>query len=390
MRERKLQIVIKKRGKKEHVYARTTYVGLDGKRHAIWRAGRNPTAAKKNLQKRLDELRDDEGAITHAKKTFAELAKWYSDRYLVEPVYRDGRIIKGKRSYTNEKYLLRGIVAELGGYKLRSLTHGELEKYKQRRLDEPIVKARKDPHDPIKKIKTSRPRTIASVNRELMVIRGMLRKAQKEGWLLRIPFEQHDSLIRMSDERRRERVLSYDEEARLLAACETRPRQHLRPIIVCALATGMRLGEILKLEWPAVDFYRQEINIISTNTKSLTKRTVPITPPLLAELIKLYDKRPDDGSIFGISSNVKRSFKTVCEAARIKHGGINGLTFHCLRHTAGTRMVKQGMSLAEVARILGHADIKTTYRYISADLDVMNKARAALAFRPPPASSPND
>jgi integrase len=106
-------------------------------------------------------------------------------------------------------------------------------------------------------------------------------------------------------------------------------------------------------------------------------------------LLPLYDKRPDEGSVFGISSNVKRSFRKVCELAGIKHGGIDGLTFHCLRHTAGTRMVKQGMSLAEVARILGHADIKTTYRYISADSDVMDKARAALSFRPPPVF-PND
>lgn len=373
-RERKLQIVIK-RGR---IYARTTYVGLDGKRHALWRAGKNRTKAKENLQKALDELKNDEGAITHAKKTFAELAKWYEDRYLIEPVYRDGRIIKGRRSWKSQHYLLRAIKAELGTYKLRSLTHGELEKYKEKRLNTPIVKKN-----------TTRPRTIASVNRELMLIRAMLRKAQKEGWLLRVPFEEHDSLITMSAERRRERTLSYDEEGRLLAACEG-PRKHLKPIIVCALATGMRLGEILKLEWPHVDLDRREINIISTNTKTLTYRPVPITPPLMVELEKLkavfvsLEGKPD--LVFGIESNVKRSFRKACEIAGIKHGGIDGLTFHCLRHTAGTRMVKQGMSLAEVARILGHADIKTTYRYISADSDVMDKARAALAFRPLAAS----
>jgi integrase len=371
MRERKLQIV-EKRGK---IYARTTYVGLDGKRHAIWRAGKNKTEAKQNLQKVLDKLRDDEGAITHAKKTFAELAAWYEDRYLIPPVYRDGRIIRGKRSYSSEKYLLKGIVAHLGGYKLRSITHGELEKYKDARLHAPT--------------QTKRPRTIASVNRELMVIRAMLRKAQKEGWLLRTPFEEHDPLIRMADERRREQTLSYDEETRLLTACEG-PRHHLKPILICALSTGMRLGEILKLEWPGVNFVAREIKIISTNTKSLAERSVPITPPLMEELLRLHALRPDDGSVFGTSNNVRRSFKTACNMAGIKHGGIDGLTFHCLRHTAGTRMVKQGMELAEVARILGHSDIKTTYRYISADSDVMNKARAALAFRPPPISQTSD
>ena len=373
-RERKLQIVIK-RGR---IYARTTYIGLDGKRHALWRSGKNKTKAKESLQKALDELKSDDGAITHAKKTFADLSKWYEDRYLIPPVYRDGRIIKGKRSWQSEKYLLKAITAELGGYKLRSLTHGELEKYKDKRLNTPIVSK-----------SGTRPRTIASVNREMMHIRAMLRKAQKEGWLLRVPFEEHDSLIKMSDERRRERTLSYEEERRLLDACAG-PRAHLKPILICALATGMRLGEILKLEWRDVDLYSQEIRIISTNTKTLTQRPAPITPPLMDVLKELKAKfvsvegEPD--LVFGVSSNVKRSFRKACELAGIKHGGIDGLTFHCLRHTAGTRMVKQGMSLAEVARILGHADIKTTYRYISADSDVMEKARAALGFRPPPTS----
>lgn len=373
-RERKLQIVVK-RG---HIYARTTYLGLDGKRHALWRAGKNKTQAKENLQKALDALKNDEGAITHAKKTFAELAKWYEDRYLIEPVYRDGRVIKGRRSWKSQRYLLRAIKHELGTYKLRSLTHGELEQYKERRLNTPIVKK-----------STTRPRTIASVNRELMLIRAMLRKAQKEGWLLRVPFEEHDSLISMAAERRRERTLSYDEERRLLAACEG-PRKHLKAIIVCALATGMRLGEILRLEWPHVDLVRHQINIISTNTKTLTYRAAPITAPLFVELETLQrdfvsiEGEPD--LVFGITSNVKRSFRRACEIAGVKHGGIDGLTFHCLRHTAGTRMVKQGMSLAEIARILGHRQISTTYRYISADSDVMDKARAALAFRPPPTS----
>lgn len=358
-RERKLQIVVK-RGK---IYARTTYVGLDGKRHAIWRAGRNGTEAKANLRKALSE---HEGGIIHAKKTFRELAEWYSSRYLIEPEYHDGRLVKGKKSWRSEKYQLKAIVEYFGGYRLRSITHGELERYKQKRIGTITQQGRS--------------RTIASVNRELMAIRAMLRKAQKEGWLLRAPFEEHDSLISMADERRRERTLSYDEEGRLLAGAAG----HLRPILVCALATGMRLGEILKLAWQDVDLAGRQIRVQSMSTKRMVERYAPVTKPLQKELVSLKAVAlPNAKTVFGIKSNVRRSFKAACRRAGIKHGGIDGLTIHCLRHTAGTRMVKQGMSLAEVARILGHADIKTTYRYISADSDVMDKARAALTFRPP-------
>lgn len=378
MRERKLQIVIKRK----KIYARTTYVGLDGKRHAIWRAGKNRTDAKKKLQQRLDELKDDHGAITHAKKTFAELAAWYTDRYLIPPEYRDGRLIKGKKSWRTEKYQLKAITEYFGGYKLRTISHGELEKYKHHRLAALIVTERQEGKE---KVTTKRARTIASVNRELMAIRAMLRKAQKEGWLLRSPFEEHDSLISMADERRRERTLSYSEETRLLAACSG-PREHLRPIIICAVDTGMRQGEIFKLTWDMVESH--VIIVRSMNTKTQTARPVPITDRLDSELERLRSLRtgePEE-TVFGIKSNVKRSFAKACEIAGIKEGGIDGLTFHCLRHTAGTRMVKQGMSLAEVARILGHADIKTTYRYISADSDVIDKARAALSFRPLPSA----
>src|SRR3990172_5675698 len=156
----------------------------------------------------------------------------------------------------------------------------------------------------------------------------------------------------MADERRRERTLSYAEEERLLAAC-VGPRKHIKPIIVCALATGMRLGEILKLTWPQVDLESNLIRIYFTNTKTLQRRDVPITAPLLAELLALKAKAlPDEPSVFGIDTNIKRGFKKACEIAKIPHGGIGGLTFHCLRHTAATRMVKQGLELSAIARIL--------------------------------------
>lgn len=380
MRERKLQIVIKRK----KIYARTTYVGLDGKRHAIWRAGKNKTTAKANLTKALKELEGDAGAIVNAKRTFGELATWYTKRYLIPPEYKDGRIIKGKRSWQTEGYQLKAIVAYFGGYKLRSITHGELEKYKEKRLATPIKFRTKDG------VVTTRPRTIAAVNRELMAIRAMLRKAQREGWLLRVPFEEHDSLISMADERRRERTLSYAEETRLLAACTGR-RKHLKPILICALATGMRLGEILKLAWPDVDFTNHIIRLRSTNTKTQTERRVPITPDLFVALEQLRAKAtPTAVLVFGVKTNIKRSFKAVCELAGIKHGGIDGLTFHCLRHTAATRMVKQRMGLAAVSRVLGHTQEKTTYRYVSTDEDIIDEARAALTFRPPPASQSDD
>jgi integrase len=64
--------------------------------------------------------------------------------------------------------------------------------------------------------------------------------------------------------------------------------------------------------------------------------------------------------VFGIEDNVKKSFTSACRRA-----GITGLHFHDLRHTAATRWIQAGIPVTTVSRLLGHADIKTTYRYVN-------------------------
>jgi integrase len=74
----------------------------------------------------------------------------------------------------------------------------------------------------------------------------MLNVAEREGWILWSPFAAGDSLISLADEKKRERILTREEEIKLLAACDTPQRAHLKAIVICALDTGMhrsgRLG----------------------------------------------------------------------------------------------------------------------------------------------------
>jgi integrase len=76
-----------------------------------------------------------------------------------------------------------------------------------------------------------------------------------------------DPLISVADERKRERIIIRDEELRLLDACDNRYRSHLRPILICALDTGMRRGEILSLKWSDVDFDERVLTIRAFNTR---------------------------------------------------------------------------------------------------------------------------
>jgi integrase len=209
-----------------------------------------------------------------------------------------------------------------GSCRLRSITHGDVRQFRAAKLAQ--------------ETRTKTQRTIASVNRELSMLRRMLNVAQREGWILRSPFAAGNSLISLADENKRERILTREEEVKLLAACESPQRAHLRAIVICALDIGMRQGEIFSLRWRDVDLENRLVNIRAFHTKTMKERQVAITTRLAIELERLGASAPDnpDGLVFGILDDVKRGFT----AARSK-AGLNDVRFHDLRHTAATRLV---------------------------------------------------
>jgi integrase len=280
--------------------------------------------------------------------TFAELAQYFAEHYLIPARYIEGRKVAGRRNVEWGIQMTNVLVKHFGNARIREITHGDIERYKSKRLNT----ATKD----------GTQRAIASINRELSMLRRILNVAQKEGWIRLNPFGRGDTLISVADEVKRTRILSRDEETRLLAACTDR-REHLRPIIICALDTGMRRGEIFTLRWQDVDLDERQIRIQAFNTKTMTRRTVSITSRLASELTDLrerHDYKPSD-LVFGIGATIKRSFATACKIANI-----TGLHFHDLRHSAATRLAQGGLPITDLARILGHANIQTTYRYVNA------------------------
>src|SRR5438270_13486985 len=122
-------------------------------------------------------------------------------------------------------------------------------------------------------------------------MRRLLNIAEREGWILRNPMRNGDPLISIADERKRERIVTREEELRLLTACENRYRKHLRPIVICALDTGMRRGEIFGLKWSDVDFEERVLTIRAFNTKTMQERQVSLTTRLMIELEKLWENR---------------------------------------------------------------------------------------------------
>ncbi len=167
--------------------------------------------------------------------------------------------------------------------------------------------------------------------------------------------------------------MTRDEEEKLLAVC-TGAKAHLRPIVIMALDTGMRRGEIFKLKWSDIDFENGLVNIQAFNTKTMRQRQVAITSRLAQELQALWESSPlnPDGFVFGVA-NVKKAFSK----ARIV-AGLPDLRFHDLRHTHATRLVSGHVPLSEVGRVLGHTQANTTYRYVNANVETAKRAAAVL------------
>jgi integrase len=345
------------------IWARVTYLDETGKRREKWRRAENRSHARELIKDLLRELEEyGEQSLDSTHMTFAQLADYYRDHYAIEPQYStEGRKIAGLRSFKTVREQLKMLRDYFEKQKVRSITHGGIQKFKLNRL--------------ATETKQHRPRSIARVNRELALLRRILSIAHREGWILRNPFTSGDSLISVADEQRRERILSPEEESKLLNACTGRC-SHLRPIIVCALDTGMRQGEMLKLRWSDIDFENETILVRAFNTKVMRERILAMTPRLKSELSMLYPRtlQNSDALIFGIKNNVKRSFSTVRKAI-----GLKDIRFHDLRHTAATRLVQGHMPLSEVGRILGHTQSNTTYRYVNANLETARKAADVLA-----------
>ena len=158
----------------------------------------------------------------------------------------------------------------------------------------------------------------------------------------------------------RTRRLVGDEQARLLAAAQAYDAgPHagigIAGIITWAIETAMRRGEIAAMRWEHLD--RKARVLLIPETKNGTPRRVPLSTAAMAVLDGL--PRRIDGRVWGMRpDSISQAFERVCKAA-----GIEGLTFHDLRHEATSRLFEKGLGLMEVASITGHKTMQMLKRY---------------------------
>ncbi|RME59315.1 site-specific integrase [Candidatus Parcubacteria bacterium] len=155
--------------------------------------------------------------------------------------------------------------------------------------------------------------------------------------------------------RPRDRRLQPGEEEKLLSACKQYADGMIYEIVVLALETAMRRGEIANLLWEHVNLRKRTVHLPETKTGE--PRTVPLSSRAAAVLERL--PRRIDGRVFGLTSDaIGRAFRRVCARA-----GIEGLRFHDLRHEATSRLFEKGLNPMQVAAITGHKTLQMLKRY---------------------------
>lgn len=203
----------------------------------------------------------------------------------------------------------------------------------------------------------------STVNRELNIMSAAINRARKE-WGVHCD-NPIALLSRPKENKARERRLVDDEEQRLLSALDCPPREKgkitgpqnvwIKPIVLIALETAMRRGELLGLTWEHVDLRRRVAHL--PLTKNGEARDVPLSTAAV-EILKALP-RAIDGRVFPISADaLKKAFTRACERAEIQD-----LHFHDLRHEATSRLALKVPNVILLSRITGHKDLKMLNRY---------------------------
>jgi len=330
------------------------------------RVGSNKKEAAEYLGKKLKEIWDGKYREGPERVVlFEELAADYEKQ------------TKGKKSFHNEEYYIKTLLEHFTGKTLSELTVREIELFQTERKESPT--------------RAKKTRSGATVNREMATLGAMLNEAVKWEMILKNPASKVKAFAESS---RRNCFLSVDEAGRLIDACG----QHLRPIVVTALETGMRRAEILGLRWKEIkeveikekDDEGREVKVkikviylAEERTKNGKPREVPISNTLEKELERLKsaysggrvveltglvfqaprERKGFRSGVLQVVTGPMRDIRGAWESAKAKAGIPADFRFHDLRHTFASHQKLAGTDDYTLMEIMGHSDHRMMRRY---------------------------
>ncbi|MBA6092147.1 site-specific integrase [Pseudomonas monteilii] len=231
----------------------------------------------------------------------------------------------------------------------------------------------------------------ATANRKLAALRGALSKAVEWGALEQHPMSKLKPM--RLDTRARVRFLSSEENRRLRQALDDREERirserdsanrwrrerkkaelpdlrklafadHLKPMAIISLNTGLRRGELFNLTWSDIDLGQKTLTVVGAGAKSDQTRHIPLNKEALQTIEDWKAQSNSLPLLFpsqtgGVMDNVKKSWDKVLKEAKV-----SSFRWHDLRHTFASNLAMKGVPLNTIRDLLGHADLKMTLRY---------------------------
>jgi integrase len=285
---------------------------------------------------RGESIDREEARALSQETTFAQFAQRWFDEYVVPNS-------KPSTQYSRKCILFPSLVPFFGKMHVSEIAVSDIERYKAHMLQQGLARR--------------------TVNEHLIVLNHCVSTAYEWLRLAGVP----PKITWLKCPPPTTDYLSFDESELLLSHADG----VVREMILTALKTGMRLGEIIALQWQSIDWGNRSIAVRHSwcpysrkigSPKSNRERHIDMTADLYAVLLK---RKKDTGFVF-LETNGKpfdhhrlaRRLANVCKKAGLRHIG-----WHVLRHTFASHLVMRGAPVVAVQKLLGHSAIEMTMRY---------------------------
>lgn len=249
------------------------------------------------------------------------------------------------KSYKDDRSRMRSLKEFFRDKELREITAGDVQRFRKLRLDQGNSKS--------------------TCNRYIALLKRVLNVAAQQNYLESNPA----SKVKQFPEEGKGRIITEEEEQRLLAVCS----ETLRSVLIIGVNTGLRTGKIYALKWSQIDFENRILTV--EETKNSKSRKVPLNQKVIDELQCLKMNNGSPYVLFNQKTGkpittVRNSWARACKKA-----GIEGRRLYdATRHTFGSRLVQRGADIETVRELMGHADISTTQRYVHSHAEAKRKA----------------
>lgn len=321
----------------------------DGKRIQVSTKTDNKRLAEAIYAKAKTEVIEGRWFENQAKKhTLKDMFERYETEYTEHKDYyqkaRDKTVFKHLYAYFGEASKLSDVESRIGGY------------------------------EQWRKSKGKKPATIL---KELGLLRRIFNIARKQWkWKIQNPVSEIE-LPKVRNER--VRYLTTDEYGRLLKALDETDEKWIKPVVILALDTGLRLSNLCNLLWLEVNLFNRVITINADKMKNDDYIGIPLTDRAYETLKELQRVRSLSDHVFHNNGQnlydrkVQRAFKRVLKKAEIEN-----FRFHDMRHTFASYLRQRGEDLHTIAVLMGHRDLRMTKRYAHLSTESLRRAISKL------------